>query len=86
MSENILSCHHHDYLEAACTFLYKVAVTTDTKVLTGIAKDITTSNKKEWLHLRTDHGTEKVNLMEIIRIEVLTPNAQFKCSIQRSGI
>jgi Rho-binding antiterminator len=77
MSENILNCHHHDYLEAACTFVYKLAITTDSGTLTGIAKDISTSNKQEWLHVETDNGIIKINLMEIVKIQVLTPNPQF---------
>ena len=77
MSQNILNCHHHDYLEAACTFLYELSVTTDTQVLSGIAKDLSTNDKKEWLHLENEQGITKINLMDIAKIEVLTPNAQF---------
>jgi transcriptional antiterminator Rof (Rho-off) len=78
MSENILNCHHHDYLEAACTFFYQLAVTTDSETLTGIAKDLSTRNKLEWLHLETEQGLVKINLTDIVKIQVLTPNPQFE--------
>jgi transcriptional antiterminator Rof (Rho-off) len=52
-------------------------VTTDNDVSTGIAKDLSTSNKQEWLHLENEHGITKINLMDIIKIQVLTPNPQF---------
>lgn len=77
MPENILSCHHHDYLEAACTLFYRLSVTTDSDIVVGVAKDLSTQNKQEFLHLKTDSGAIKINIMDIVSIQVLTPNAQF---------
>ncbi|TDF37335.1 transcriptional regulator [Alteromonadaceae bacterium M269] len=77
MSQTILDCHHHDYLEAACVLAYDVIVTTDTGAVEGKATTISTSNKQEWFHLKTSEGLAKINLMEIVKLEVATPGAQF---------
>lgn len=77
MSQKILDCHHHDHLEAACVLAYQVVVTTDEGEIQGIARDLSTSNKQEWFHLESSNGITKIDLLDIVGIKVLTPNAQF---------
>lgn len=73
-----ISCELHDYLEIACLYGYQVKLTlTDQQTLEGKALDtLTTAEKREYLLI--DNGEkQQVELGQIKKLQVLTPNAQF---------
>ncbi len=74
-----VSCELHDYLEIACLYGYRLRLTLkDRQIIEGKAIDtLTTAEKREYLVI--DIGEKKqVELDQLAKLQVLTPNAKFK--------
>ncbi|MDH5552691.1 MAG: Rho-binding antiterminator [Nitrosomonas sp.] len=79
MSQQNIACELHDFIEVACMYGYQVQLTLkDGQVIEGKAVDITTSKeKREYLIINHDQE-QQVELTQLTKLVVLTPNAQFK--------
>ena len=78
MSQDTISCELHDYVEVVCMYGYQLKLTLkDGQIVEGKAIDITNSpEKREYLMI--DSGTQQqIDLTELAKMEVLTPNARF---------
>jgi len=79
MSEKIISCAIHDYIEIACTFGYQVKLelfneeTVQGKAITTE----TTKDKKEYLQLDGSSEVHKIELINIKSMTALQPNPHF---------
>jgi Rho-binding antiterminator len=80
MSECSISCELHDYLEIACMYGYRVRLTIKNhQTIEGKAIDtVTTAEKREYLVIDNGQKKHEVELNQLGKMEVLTPNAKFK--------
>ena len=80
MSQCALSCELHDYLEIACMYGYRVKLTLrGHQTIEGKALDmLTTAKKREYLVIGNEHEQQQIELNQLAKMQVLTPNAQFK--------
>ena len=74
----LISCASHNYIEIACLYGYQIKLFLKNKqTIKGKAVAISTSKKREYLLL--DNGQEqKIELIEINELQVLTPKAKFQ--------
>ena len=79
MTNHLISCELHDYIEVACMYGYQVKLfLQDQSSIEGKAKDILTdAEKREFLILETRSGSQQVELVMLEKMQVLTPNAKF---------
>ena len=79
MKRRALSCELHDYIEIACLYEYRLKLTLkNEQTIKGKAKDIvTTAEKREYLIIE-DGLEQRVELIQLAKMEVMTPNALFK--------
>lgn len=85
MTNKILQCDLHDYLEIACMFHYRVELILDTgEVISGVANDTKINEcKQELLELQgtTEAGQEmslSIPVLSLRKLTVLTEGARFK--------
>ncbi len=80
MSQCSISCELHDYLEIACMYGYRVKLTLKNhQTLEGKALDtLTTAEKREYLVIDNGHEQPQIELNQLAKMQVLTPNAKFK--------
>lgn len=79
MANELISCELHDYIEVVCLYRYQIRLTLkDHSTVEGKARDITTPDKKEFLLLETDSGSQQIELTALRKLEVLSPNSQFR--------
>ena len=80
MTNKLISCELHDYIEVVCLYHYLVRLTLkDQSIIEGKARDIVTSpDKKEFLLLEMDDGSQQIELTTLRKMEVLSPNPQFQ--------
>ena len=80
MSQCSISCELHDYLEIACMYGYRVRLTIKNhQTIEGKAIDtVTSAEKREYLVIDNGHEKHEVELNQLVKMEVLTPNAKFK--------
>ncbi|MDT8364583.1 MAG: Rho-binding antiterminator [Nitrosomonas sp.] len=80
MTNELISCELHDYIEVACMYRYLVRLTLkDMSIMEGKARDITTSqDKKEFLLLETGTDSQQIELTTLRKMEVLSPNPKFQ--------
>jgi len=73
-----VSCDLHDYIEITCLYGYRVKLTLkDSQTIEGKAIDtMTTAEKREFLVIDNGHK-QQIELNQIKKLQVLTPNAQF---------
>ncbi|MGR9052738.1 MAG: Rho-binding antiterminator [Gammaproteobacteria bacterium] len=72
-----IACDLHDYIEIACLYRYRVQLHMDDgDIVEGLAGDIATRDKREYLLLDNDREIG-VELANIAKMQVLTPNAKF---------
>jgi len=81
-SEPIISCHVHDYFEAACVERSKVCLTLRSgEKIVGIADDLLTRDKREILVIKCKNSSElvrkEISLLDILEMEFLD-DAQFQ--------
>ncbi|MBL1262308.1 Rho-binding antiterminator [Candidatus Methylomicrobium oryzae] len=79
MTEHIISCDLHDYIEVACMHNYRVElVLKGGEVIEGKALDVLTSpEKREFLVIDNGGQKQQVELTELHKMIALTPNASF---------
>lgn len=79
MSKGTIACDLHDYIEIACLYHYQLKLTfKDQQTMEGKAIDTLTSiEKREYLII--DNGQrQQIELNRLKKLQVLTPNAQFR--------
>ena len=79
MTNHLISCDLHDYIEVTCMYSYQVRlILKDQSTVEGKAKDILTdTEQREFLLLETDSGSQQVELILLDKLQVLTPGARF---------
>ena len=79
MSHENISCELHDFIEVACMYGYQVQLALkDDQVIEGKVVDITTSKDKREYLIINNGQEQQVELTQLTKLTVLTPNAQFK--------
>ena len=80
MSQCSISCELHDYLEIACMYGYRVKLTIkNQQTIEGKAVDtVTTAEKREYLVIDNGHEQQQIELNQLVKMDVLTPDAKFK--------
>lgn len=80
MNQPVISCDLHDYLELACMHGYHIRLTLKNRqIVEGKALDtLTTAEKQEYLVIGIGHEQSRIELNELRKMEVLTPNSKFK--------
>ena len=80
MSQCSISCELHDYLEIACMYGYRVKLTIKGhQTIEGKAIDtLNTAEKREYLVIDNGHEQQQIELNQLVKMEVLTPDAKFK--------
>jgi Rho-binding antiterminator len=80
MSQCSIFCELHDYLEIACMYGYRVKLMLkDHQTIEGKALDLlTTAEKWEYLVIDNGHEQQQIELNQLGKMQVLTPNADFK--------
>lgn len=80
MTNELISCELHDYIEVVCLYHYQLRlVLKDGTTIEGKARDIiTTPDKKEFLLLEMDGVSQQIELTTLHKLEVLSPNPQFR--------
>ena len=79
MNQESISCELHDFIEVACMYGYQVKLELkNNQILEGKAIDITTSNEKREYLIINNEQEQQVELTQLTRMSVLTPNAKFK--------
>lgn len=78
MSKSTISCNLHDYVEIACLYHYQVKLTLrDRQTIEGKAIDtLSSANKCEYLLIDTGRK-QQIELNQLKKLQVLTPNARF---------
>ena len=74
-----ISCVVQDYFEAACIYQYQLDIELiDGTKICGKAINLKSISKIEYLVLANDETEQQIDLAEIKKVEVITPNAKFK--------
>jgi len=76
----MISCEHHDYIEIACLYNYRVSLTLDSGAqLAGVAVDaVRNHDKEECIKIRDGSAEHLVVLDSITTMEALIKNPHFK--------
>ena len=76
----MISCEHHDYIEIACLYNYRVRLTLDSGAqLEGGAVDtVRNQSKEECIKIRAGSSEHLVVLDSITTMEALIKNPHFK--------
>ncbi|WP_196140386.1 Rho-binding antiterminator [Aliikangiella sp. G2MR2-5] len=80
MAKNkIIRCSLQDYFESACVQQAKIKLLLkDGTELSGVAKDLNTRNKCEWLMLQVAEDNREIDLMDIEQLEFLRTGEKIK--------
>ena len=81
MNKEVISCELHDFIEVACMYGYRLKLTLkNDQTIEGKAIDIVNSSqKRECLVIASEDNTcQQINLTELAKMQVLTPNAKFQ--------
>ncbi|MCE7913673.1 MAG: transcriptional regulator [Nitrosomonas sp. PRO4] len=79
MSEDAISCELHDFVEVACMYRYLLKLSLkNNQVIEGKAIDIVNSPKGRECLLIDGNPQQQVELTQLTKMEVLTPNAKFR--------
>lgn len=78
MSQDIISCELHDFVEVACMYGYQLKlILKNNQVIEGKAIDIVNSPEKHECLVIESASRQKIELTQLARMQVLTPNAKF---------
>lgn len=79
MTENVISCELHDFIEVVCMYNYRLKlILKDGQIIEGKAIDIVnTPERREYLVIDGD-TRQQIDLTRLSKMEVLTPNAKFR--------
>ncbi|TXI17898.1 MAG: transcriptional regulator [Nitrosomonas sp.] len=79
MSEDAISCELHDFVEVVCMYRYQLKLSLkNNQVVEGKAIDIVNSTEGRECLLIDGNPQQQVELTQITKMEVLTPNAKFR--------
>ena len=81
MHKEVISCELHDFIEVACMYGYRLKLTLkNDETIEGKAIDIVNSSQqRECLVIASeDHTRQQIDLTELAKMQVLTPNAKFQ--------
>lgn len=80
MNTEVIPCELHDFVEVACMYGYRLKLTLkNQQIIEGKAVDIVNSSEnRECLVIDQDDDKRHIDLTELVKMEVLTPNARFK--------
>ena len=78
MTQDTISCGLHDFVEVACMYGYRLKlILKNNQIIEGKAVDIvSTTEKREYLVIDND-SKQHIELTQLAKMEVLTPNAKF---------
>lgn len=78
MNPRVIACHLHDYIETACVYGYQVKLSLiDGRCVQGKAVDIVTTHNHEYWLIDEGAQQQRIDLMQVSHIHVLTANAIF---------
>lgn len=79
MTHNAITCEQHDFIEVACMYGYQLKlILKDKQTIEGKAIDIINSaDKGECLVIDDNANKRQVALIQLAKMEVITPNAKF---------
>jgi len=78
MTQDIISCELHDFVEVACMYGYQVRLTLkNNQIVEGKAVDIVTSSEKRECLVIDNDTRQHIDLTELAKMQVLDPNAKF---------
>ena len=78
MTQDAISCELHDFVEVACMYGYQLKlILKNNQIVVGKAIDIVSSpEKRECLVIDSD-SRQHIELTQLAKMQVLTPNAKF---------
>ena len=78
MTQDTISCELHDLVEVACMYGYRLKlILKNNQIIEGKAVDIVSSTeKREYLVIDND-SKQHIELTQLAKMEILTPNAKF---------
>jgi Rho-binding antiterminator len=78
MEKEVISCELHDFVEVACMYGYHLKLTLkNDEVIEGKAVDILSVDQQELLVVDDNGEKKRIDLMALVKMQVLTPNAKF---------
>lgn len=82
MTQDRISCELHDFVEVACMYSYRLKlILKNNQIIEGKAVDIVNSpEKRECLVIDSD-SRQHIELTQLAKMEVLTPNAKFSAVV-----
>jgi len=82
MAQDTISCELHDFVEVACMYGYRLKlILKNNQIIEGKAVDIVNSpEKRECLVIDSD-SRQHIELTQLAKMEVLTPNAKFSAVV-----
>ena len=79
MPEDAISCELHDFIEVACMYRYQLKLSLkNNQTIEGKAIDIVNSPEGRECLVIDGNPQQQVELTQLNRMEVLTPNAKFR--------
>jgi Rho-binding antiterminator len=79
MHNDAISCDLHDHIEVICMYGYRIRLELkDQQIIEGTAVDIITSPEKREYLLINNGQEQQIELTQLAKMAVLTPNARFK--------
>lgn len=79
MTEDTISCELHDFVEVACMYRYQLKlILKNEQMIEGTAIDIVNTPEKQECLIIDNDSRMQIELTQLVRIEVLTPNAKFR--------
>ena len=78
MTQNAISCELHDFVEVACMYGYQLKlILKNHQVIEGKAIDIVSSPEKRECLVIDGDSRQQIELTQLAKMQVLTPNAKF---------
>lgn len=78
MTQDAISCDLHDFVEVACMYGYRLRlILKNNQIIEGKAIDIVNSPEKHECLVIDSDSRQQVELTQLAKMEVLTPNARF---------
>jgi len=78
MSQEVISCELHDFVEVVCMYNYRLKlILKDGQIIEGKAIDIVNSPERRECLVIDGDTRQHIDLTRLRKMEVLTPNAKF---------
>ncbi|PSJ17395.1 Rho-binding antiterminator [Nitrosomonas supralitoralis] len=79
MTEDTISCELHDFVEVACMYHYQLKlILKNEQMIEGTAIDIVNTPEMQECLIIDNDSRIQIELTQLVRMEVLTPNAKFR--------